>query len=73
MKSIVKFFISNDKEKCEAMKKVSKSLKQHEKIRTKVDTIYGYEEKNVRMGSRKRNRWINGINIFINVIYHYIL
>jgi len=62
--SIVKFFISNDKEKCEAMKKVSKSLKQHEKIRTKVDTIYGYEEKNVRMGSRKRNRWIN--DNFIN-------
>jgi len=62
--SNVSYFIINDKEKCEVMKKVSKSLKQHEKIKTKVDTIYGYEERNERMGSRKRNRWIN--DNFIN-------
>ncbi|OUM64046.1 hypothetical protein PIROE2DRAFT_20585 [Piromyces sp. E2] len=60
----VKYFITNNKETSEAIKKVTKSLKQQEKIKTKFDTIYDYEERNERMGSRKRNRWIN--DNFIN-------
>jgi len=46
------------------VKKVTKSLKQQEKekIKTKIDTIYGYDDgRYEKMGSRKRNRWINGI------------
>ncbi|ORX61025.1 hypothetical protein BCR36DRAFT_272524 [Piromyces finnis] len=58
------FFITNDKETVENVKKITKSLRQQEKIKTKIDTIYGYEERNERMGSRKRNRWIN--DNFIN-------
>jgi len=62
----VDYFVTNNKERCDVIKKVTKSLKQQEKekIKTKIDTIYGYEERNERMGSRKRNRWIN--DNFIN-------
>jgi hypothetical protein len=63
----VDYFVANDKEKRDVMKKVTKSLKQQEKekIKTKIDTIYGYEdEKYQKMGSRKKNRWIN--DNFIN-------
>jgi len=62
----VSYFITNDKETAEAVKKITKSLKQQKKIKTKIDTIYGYdyEERTERMGSRKRNRWIN--DNFIN-------
>jgi len=62
--SNVDYIIYNDKEKCEVLRKITKSLKQQEKIKTKVDTIYGYEQRNEKMGSRKRNRWIN--DNFIN-------
>jgi hypothetical protein len=61
---IVDYFITNDKECCDVVKKVTKSLKQQEKekIKTKIDTIYGYDDgRYEKMGSRKRNRWINGI------------
>jgi len=62
----VDYYVANDKEKCEAVRKVTKSLKQQEKdkIKTKIDNIYGYDERNERMGSRKRHRWIN--DNFIN-------
>ncbi|KAG4099224.1 hypothetical protein H8356DRAFT_1668795 [Neocallimastix lanati (nom. inval.)] len=64
---IVDYFITNDKECCDVVKKVTKSLKQQEKekIKTKIDTIYGYDDgRYEKMGSRKRNRWIN--DNFIN-------
>jgi len=62
----IDYYITNDKETSEAVRKITKSYKQHEKekIKTKIDTIYGYEERNERMGSRKKNRWIN--DNFIN-------
>lgn len=60
----VKYHITNDKETSEAVRIITKSLKQQEKIKTKIDNIYGYEERNEKMGSRKRNRWIN--DNFIN-------
>jgi len=56
----VDYFVTDDYEATDAIKKVTKSFKQHEKTKTKVDNIYGYDERNERMGSRKRNRWING-------------
>jgi hypothetical protein len=60
----VDYFVTDDYEATDAIKKVTKSFKQHEKTKTKVDNIYGYDERNERMGSRKRNRWIN--DNFIN-------
>jgi len=72
----VDYFVANDKEKCDVMKKVTKSLKQQEKekIKTKIDTIYGYEdEKYQKMGSRKKNRWINGIHNISFFLYSKIL
>ncbi|ORX82104.1 hypothetical protein BCR32DRAFT_244421 [Anaeromyces robustus] len=60
----VDYYIVNNEEQSDAMRKITKSIKQQEKIKTKVDTIYGYEERSERMGSRKRNRWIN--DNFIN-------
>jgi len=62
----VDYFVTNNKERCDIIKKVTKSLKQQEKekFKTKIDTIYDYDERNERMSSRKRNRWIN--DNFIN-------
>jgi len=60
----VDYYIVNNVEKSDAMRKIAKSLKQQEKIKTKVDTIYDYDERSERMGSRKRNRWLN--DNFIN-------